>query len=115
MACLHLGYPKDVTLEWDNETESFYLSIKERCIYDFELTDKNLEFSFSIPFPDGEGIERNDWIFINKISDIITSCKGTRLSGQKNEFIGLTKENVLKAFKTVGCNVINSVPHQVQG
>jgi hypothetical protein len=108
MACLHLGYPEDVTLEWDDKTKSFYLSIKERCIYDFELTDKNLEFSFSIPFPDGEGIERNGWIFINEVSNnIIMLC---RLSGE-NKFIGVTKENVLKVFGLIGCTIVNSVPH----
>jgi hypothetical protein len=111
VACLHLGYPKDVTVEWDNETKSFYLSIKERCIYDFELKDRNLEFSFSIPFPDGEGIERNDWILI---SDDIAVFKGARLSCS-HRFLDVTKEDILKAFETVGCNVINSVPHQVQG
>ena len=105
MACLHLGYPKDVILEWDNNTESFYLSIKERCIYDFELTDKNLEFSFSIPFPDGEGIERNDWILIN---NNIAVFKGARI-GRKNKLIGVTKENVLKAFELIGCTVVNPV------
>ena len=112
MACLHLGYPKDTTLEWNDNTESFYLSIEKRCIYDFELTDRNLEFSFSIPFPGGEGIERERKVVINSLSMtgigsilISESCK-TKLSGQKNEFIGLTKENVLKAFESVGCNVI---------
>lgn len=102
MACVNLGYPKDVTLEWDNRLETFFLSIKENCIYEFELEDTDLNFAFSIPFPDEEGLERSDYISINNDNTITVNKQAVE------KLIGVNKENVLIAFKSIGCQIIES-------
>ena len=102
MACVHLGYPKDVTLEWDNGLETFFVSIKENCIYEFELEDRDLDFSFSIPFPDGSGLERSGYISINDDNTIIVDKTVVE------KLIGVNKENILNAFKSIGCQIVES-------
>jgi hypothetical protein len=102
MACVHLGYPKDVTLEWDEDEDTFFLSIKEKCIYEFELADYDLDFSFSIPFPGGEGLERSDYVSINSDNTITVNKQSVET------LIGVNKKNVLNAFKSIGCQVVES-------
>lgn len=104
MACVHLGYPKDVTLEWSENEETFFVSIQERCIFDFEFADKEIDFSFSIPFPDGEGLNRTEYIMIGKQRDVtLTSEEGEQVFLVKNrdDFPGFIKS----LFESIGCQV----------
>jgi hypothetical protein len=102
MACVNLGHPKDVILEWDNGLETFFLSIKGNCIYEFELEDRNLNFAFSIPLPNGEGLKRSDYISVNNDNTITVDKQAIE------KLIGVNKENVLNAFKSIGCQVVES-------
>lgn len=104
MACVHLGYPKDVTLEWNEDEETFFVSTQERCIFDFEYADKEIDFSFSVPPSDGQSLERTDYIMIGRQGDItLTLEEGEQVFLVKNreDFPSFIKS----LFESIGCQV----------
>lgn len=101
MACLNLGYPKNVTVEYDDNLSCFFIYLKESCIYEFTLGDfaKELNLSFSIPFPDGEGLESTQYISVK-------NNQLTSIGGVLEEYLPANKERLLAAFRFMGCKTV---------
>lgn len=102
MACLNLGDPKDVTVEYDDDFSCFFISIKEICVYEFTLDDcanKELNFSFSIPPSDREGLVRTQYISIenNRILNFLTLPEYCPAADKKR---------ILAAFQFMGCKIV---------
>lgn len=102
MACLNLGDPKDVTVEYDDDFSCFFISIKEICVYEFTLDDcaKELNFSFFIPPSDREGLVKTQYISIenNRIVKQLWTFPEYRPAADKNR--------ILAAFQFMGCKIV---------